>query len=366
MIKRLLIPVSWLYGFVVSMRNQLYDLGIFKSKEFDIPVISVGNITVGGTGKTPHTEYLVSLLKEKYRVVTLSRGYKRKTKGFRWVESNSRANESGDEPLQIKKKFDDVKVAVCENRVLGVENILNRSEIPPDVVILDDAFQHRRIKPGINILLIDYTRQLKDDMLLPAGRLRESAYQIQRANIIVFTKCPDELSPIKRRILQNDVKLKPYQALYFTKIAYQKIKPVFNAPELGTKFYSDNSSFEVLAVSGIANPEPMFKHLQKFSAAVNKLVFPDHYHFTSEDIKKIIAKFDELKTENKIIITTEKDAMRFADLQDIPEEVKKALYFLPLEIQFLGKENKSFNKKILSYVGENKSNRELHHRKNKR
>ncbi|MDX1284351.1 MAG: tetraacyldisaccharide 4'-kinase, partial [Draconibacterium sp.] len=209
MIKLLLYPLSLLYGLGVYIRNQAYDLNILKSKEFEVPVISIGNITVGGTGKTPHVEYLVQLLKEKFEVATLSRGYKRKTKGFHVVETTSLAHEVGDEPLQIKNKFPEVTVSVCENRVAGVERLMENSmDKPFDVVLLDDAFQHRRITPGINILLIDYNRQIKGDRLLPLGRLREGVYQMRRANFIIFTKCPDEVTPIMRRILQKDVYLR--------------------------------------------------------------------------------------------------------------------------------------------------------------
>ncbi len=197
-----------LYGFGVYLRNQAYDLNLIKSKEFDVPVISIGNITVGGTGKTPHVEHMVKLLREKFVVATLSRGYKRKSSGFLYVEETSSATEVGDEPLQIKLKFPKQTVSVCEKRVNGVEKLLSEDgEQIPDVVILDDAFQHRRITPGINILLIDYTRPIKEDSLLPVGRLREGVSQMRRANVIIFTKCPDEVTPIMRRILQKDVGL---------------------------------------------------------------------------------------------------------------------------------------------------------------
>ena len=228
MAKFLLYPLSWLYGIAVSFRNQMYDLNLLKSTEFDVPIISIGNITVGGTGKTPHVEYLVNLLRDKFNVATLSRGYKRKTSGFHCVETNSTALEVGDEPLQIKNKFPEIRVAVCENRVVGADKLLNLSnKIIPDVLLLDDAFQHRKITPGINILLIDYTRQIKYDTLLPVGRLRESASQMRRANIIIYTKCPNEITPITRRILMKDVELMPYQELYFTTLNYQNLEPVF-------------------------------------------------------------------------------------------------------------------------------------------
>ena len=362
--KILLLPFSWLYGIVVYFRNRMYDLNLLKSVEFDVPVISIGNITVGGTGKTPHVEYLVEILKKQFEVVTLSRGYKRKTKGFRWVETSSSVLEVGDEPLQIKRKFTEVNVSVCENRVAGVSQLLKgENNAIPDVVVLDDAFQHRRISPGINILLIDYNRPIKEDMLLPAGRLREGAYQIRRANIILFTKCPDEVTPIMQRILQKDVQLKPYQNLFFTKFVYQKIQPVFNAKMLDENFYQ-HKNYSILVITGIASPELVQKYLRKLAKSVETLAFPDHYNFTAADIEQIQAKFSNIKNTNKIIVTTEKDSMRLKELPDIPEEIKAALYYLPIKVEFLGKENKLFNKRILDYVGENKSNRELHKRKN--
>ncbi len=360
-----LYPVSWIYGFVVYIRNQLYDLGIFKSTEFDIPVVSIGNITVGGTGKTPHVEYLADLLKGKYEVATLSRGYKRNTKGFKLVETESMAIEVGDEPLQIKKQFPEIIVSVCENRVKGVEKLLDsKNEKVPDVVILDDAFQHRRIMAGINILLIDYNRQIKNDTLLPAGRLREGVAQMRRANVIVFTKCPNEVTPIMRRILQKDVRLKPYQSLFFTTMEHEKIRAVFDGPELEAEFYKEKQ-YSVIVLTGIASPKIFHSHLKKYSKQMEIVQFPDHYYYSGSDIQSVIKKFEALKTDKKIIVTTGKDAMRIKDLQDLPEEFKSNLYYVPIKVKFLDEGKKEFNKKILNYVGENKSNRELHKRKNK-
>ncbi|NOR74807.1 MAG: tetraacyldisaccharide 4'-kinase [Draconibacterium sp.] len=366
MTKILLYPFSWLYGIVVFFRNQMYDLNILRSKEFDVPIISVGNITVGGTGKTPHVEYLVNLLRDKFEVATLSRGYKRKTKGFRYVETTSTAIEVGDEPLQIKNKFKGVTVAVCENRVVGAEKLLNLSnDIIPDVVLLDDAFQHRSITPGINILLIDYNRQLKEDTFLPAGRLRESAVQMRRANIIIFTKCTNEITPIMRRILMKDVGLMPYQKLYFTALNYQKLEPVFTAKKLDADFYT-KKEFSFLIVTGIASPKMIYNYLKHFSKKTEVLVFPDHHNYSKEDIITISQKFESIISDNKIIITTEKDAMRLKNREDLEDDFKAALYYLPIKVKFLDDEGKSFNNKIFNYVGENKSNRELHKRKNKR
>ncbi len=361
-----LYPLSWLYGIGVYIRNQMYDLGIFKTTEFDVPVLSIGNITVGGTGKTPQVEYLVNLLHEKYEVATLSRGYKRKTKGFRIVETGSKAVEVGDEPLQIKNRFPGITVSVCENRVLGVETLLDpKNNKIPDVVLLDDAFQHRKITAGINILLIDYNRQIKEDTLLPAGRLREGVSQMRRANIIVFTKCPNEVTPIMRRILQKDVRLKPYQSLFFTALSHGNIEPVFSAPILDKLFYTEKS-YSLLVVTGIASPNLIYTHLKQFSKKVEIVSFPDHYYFSDTDIQSVMHKFEALKSDKKIIVTTEKDSMRLKDLANLPDDFKMNLYYLPVKVKFLDEGENEFNKKILNYVGENKSNRELHKRKNKR
>jgi tetraacyldisaccharide 4'-kinase len=342
----------------------MYDLNLLKSKEFDVPVISIGNITVGGTGKTPHVEYMVNLLKDSFEVATLSRGYKRKSKGFVRVETDSPVTQVGDEPLQIKKKFPEISVSVCENRVTGVEKILDsKNAKTPDVVILDDAFQHRRITPGINILLIDYNRQIKEDMLLPAGRLREGKNQMRRANMIIFTKCPGEITPIMRRIMQGEAHLKPYQELFFTTLVYDKIIPLFSGKPLEAPFF-EKKEYGILVVTGIASPLLIYKYLEKFSAVMETLTFPDHHHYSEKDIGLIIRTFEKINTARKIIVTTEKDAMHFKDNAGLPEELKEALYYLPVKIQFLDNEGKLFNKKIVGYVGENKSNRELHKRKN--
>lgn len=366
MLKILLYPFSRLYGIAVYFRNRMYDMNMLKSKEFDVPVISIGNITAGGTGKTPHVEYLVDLLKEKFEVVTLSRGYKRKTKGFRIAEIDSGVSEVGDEPLQIKRKFPEVTVAVSENRVKGVEKLLDLPDKnSPDVILLDDAFQHRRITAGINILLIDYNRPLKQDSLLPAGRLRESPSEMSRANVIIFTKCvPEKVTPIQKRIMQKEVRLKPYQKLFFTTFTYENLKPVFaeGKPEIEVSKLNNHS---ILIVTGIAFPKLIPEYLKKYASKTEMINFPDHHNFRNKDIGLIVSEFNKIDTQNKIIVTTEKDAIRFAEIPDLETEFKSALYYLPLKVSFLDKEEKMFNKNILNYVGKNKSNRELHRKKNR-
>ena len=344
----------------------MYDLNLLESKEFDVPVISIGNITVGGTGKTPHVEYLVQLLKDKFEVATLSRGYKRKSSGFLLVEPESTSEKVGDEPLQIKNRFQDVTVSVCKKRVEGVQKLLHpENGNSPDVIILDDAFQHRRITPGINILLIDYNRPIKKDHLLPFGRLREGVSQMRRANIVVFTKCPDEVTPIMRRILQKDIGLLPYQSLFFTALDYEKLKPVFTAKKLDKTFYTEKTH-SILIVTGIAFPKLVHDYLKRFSDQIKIMSFPDHYYYSEDDIQQMLRNLEALPEGKKIIVTTEKDSMRLKDRENLPDVFKNSLYFLPVKVKFMEGEGKEFNKKILNYVGENKSNRELHNRKNKR
>ena len=365
MFKLLLYPFSAIYGLIVSIRNFMYDYEIFKSTEFEIPVISIGNITVGGTGKTPHTEYMVDLLSKQFIVTTISRGYKRKTKGFQEVEVSSLATQVGDEPLQIKSKFSDIQVIVDEKRVHAIE-IIQKQEASklPDIIILDDAFQHRSVSAGINILLIDFTRPIDKDTLMPAGRLREPKWQMRRANMIIYTKCPQEISPITRRILMKDVNLRPYQNLFFTTMIYQPLTPVFPEDALPTpQLASDKIS--ILLVTGIANPEHLHKYLASFSEDITLLKFPDHHNFNASNIQQIEQRFAGIESENKIIITTEKDSMRLKDM-DLSSSLKTHLFYVPLKIKFLHSEGKNFDEKIVTYVRENKSNRDLHKRKSKK
>jgi tetraacyldisaccharide 4'-kinase len=357
-----LYPLSLVYGLIISLRNRMYDFSIFKSVGFDIPVISVGNITVGGTGKTPHTEYLIQLLHPRFKVATLSRGYKRKTKGFRKVETDSFVEDVGDEPLQMKKKFPDIHVCVCENRVTGIREIL-ASGTSPDVILLDDAFQHRRVIPGVNIVLVDFNKPLKEDKMLPAGRLRESPWQLRRASLIIITKCPSEITPITRRIMAKDISLYPYQELYFTTLRYGSLYPVFKDTARSVSNFEAGKT-GILLMTGIASPEPLISFLKNSFSEVETAVYPDHYYFSRSDILQIVQRLVKLKSPEKIIVTTEKDATRLISIEGLPGEFKSSLYCLPIQVKFLDMEGKLFDKKITAYVGENKINRELHLRKN--
>jgi len=359
--KLLFNQLSLVYGVITSVRNRLYDLKLIKSVGFDIPVISVGNITVGGTGKTPHTEYLIRLLKSSFRIAVLSRGYKRKSKGFLMVETTSDALLSGDEPLQIKRKFPGVTVAVCENRVDGMRELLKEGPLP-DVVLLDDAFQHRKIFAGIHIVLIDYNNPLQKDHMLPYGRLRESPVQLHRANIIIVTKCPEEIKPITRRIMAMDLALFPYQDMFFTTMVYGALYPLFpEAP--GPDLFSDTGRKCILLITGIASAEPLIQYVKNMAGEMEVMQFPDHHYYSEDDVLQVIRKFRQMKSSEKIIVTTEKDAVKLISHQGLLKEVRHALFGLPIEVKFLEQGENLFDKKIKAYVGENKSNREIHFRK---
>lgn len=364
MLKIFLYPFSILYGVVIYIRNFLYDYNILKSTEFCIPVISIGNITAGGTGKTPHTEYLVALLKKHAEVATLSRGYKRKTKGFVMVETGSNVQDVGDEPLQIKRKFPEVRVAVDENRVHGINRLL-QEDIQPDVIILDDAFQHRRVSPGINILLIDYNRPIDSDSLLPLGRLRERKYQQRRANVIIYTKCPDEITPIRRRIIMKEVNIRPYQSLYFTTMEYGEPVAVFPVEAVPMPGLHEKQISSIL-LSGIANPDQFRNYLSSKTGLLDEMIFGDHHCYSEKDMKQIGQKYEHYKKHAPFILTTEKDAMRLYSETRLSPVVKSHLYYIPVKIKFLESEGKSFEKKIVGYVKDNRSNRKLHTGQNKR
>lgn len=352
--------LSLFYGIVSAIRNELFDLKILPSREFDLPIISIGNITVGGTGKTPHTEYIAQLLKSGFKVAILSRGYKRKTRGFFIVESTSKVKQVGDEPLQIKLKFNSVTVAVDASRVRGIEKLLALPE-KPNVILLDDAFQHRYVTPGMNILLIDYNRLITKDSLLPYGRLRESASNKSRATIMIVTKCPAELKPIDERIITKELEVRPYQNLYFSTLEYGSLMPVF-PEDITLKSVVLVEGITVLLVTGIANPSPLNEYLRHGSHDIHEMNFPDHHQYISKDLDRINVKFDSLPTVKKIIITTEKDMVRFRDLDTVPENIRKNMYYIPLKISFLNNAGKEFDRKILNYVKENKSNFDIYSR----
>lgn len=361
----LLYPLSLLYGFIVSFRNLLFDINVLRIREFSIPIISIGNITVGGTGKTPHVEYMAGLLKYEFQIATLSRGYKRKTKGYREVSIDSTTKEAGDEPLQIKNNHPEITVVVDESRVDGIQKLMSDKEKQIQVVLLDDAFQHRYVKPGMSILLIDYNRPLHTDHLLPYGNLREGEHHKIRANIIVVTKMPCEIKPIERRILEKDLQLFPYQTLYFTTIKYKNPVTLFPGKTLATNYSFTKNKYSVLLVTGIASPVDLINHIKRFSSSVTHLKFNDHHVFNKKDIIKISEAFNSIQDENKIIITTEKDSLRLRETQNSQILEELPAFYIPIEIDFLYGDKNRFNKQITEYVRKNKPVSSIYSGKNR-
>lgn len=346
---RLLAPLSWLYAIVLYIRHWLYDSGILKSKSFSVPTICIGNLALGGTGKTPHTEYLIKLLKDKANVAVLSRGYGRKTEGFILANEDSTAEHIGDEPLQYRLKFNNITVAVDEDRCEGVYRLM-RQEKAPDVILLDDAYQHRKIKPGINVLLTEYYNIYKKDMLIPAGKLRDIKCAAKRADIIIVTKSPRVLLPYDKRDVVQLIDAKPYQKVFFTYIDFQGLKPVNNTAK--ETILQDMKS--VYLFCGIANPYPLEDYLKrKYNTLITKY-FDDHHHFNDNDIDIILDGYDSVIGKNKIIVTTEKDLMRLTNSSLINRFENVPLFTIPIEVRFNDEiEEDIFNNLILNYVGKN-------------
>ena len=355
-----LLPFSWIYGSIVRFRNWLFDMGLKKSKSFSIPIISVGNITVGGSGKTPHVEYLIRLLHDKAKIAVLSRGYKRKSHGYILANESTTMPEIGDEPFQMHEKFSDIYVAVDAKRARGIENLQNDEATKDvDVVLLDDAFQHRYVKPGINILLVDYHRLIIYDKMLPAGRLREPLSGKNRADIVIITKCPKDLKPMEFRVLTKAMDLYPFQKLYFTSIDYDTPKGVFEEKQIGLDKLQD---YHVLLLTGIASPKQMEHDLKPMTKDITNLSFGDHHSFKGKDIDRINDAFESMP-EPRIIITTEKDAVRLRETEGLYEKVKSNMYELPIKVSFMLDQQDNFNEKIISYVRKNSRNSILAKRK---
>jgi tetraacyldisaccharide 4'-kinase len=347
LLRKILFPFAILYGLITSIRNFLFDKGILKSYSFDLPIIAVGNLSVGGTGKTPQIEYLIRLLSDKYKVATLSRGYKRQSKGFILAATNSNAAILGDEPFQFFRKFPSIEVAVDADRKNGIEQLLSLTE-KPEVILLDDAFQHRKVKAGFYILLTSYGDLYSDDLILPTGNLRESKSGAKRANVIIVTKCPFNLSLEKQHEIRNRLRVSANQELYFTFIAYDN----FIYGEDRKINVNEIQSASKLLVAGIAKPEPFFSYLQDANDVC--LSFPDHHNFTDKDILEI-----KNLAQNNIIITTEKDYVRLKG--SLPSE---QLFYLPIQCSFLSgpdseesERGDDFDKNILKYVGTSTRNR---------
>ncbi len=317
------------------MRNKFFDWKVLKEVGFDVPVITVGNIAVGGTGKTPHVEYLVGAFRRNRKVAVLSRGYRRNTKGFIIAGRTSTPRDIGDESYQIYHKFKgEVTVAVCEDRVFGIRELM-RLDPGLEMIILDDAFQHRYVKPAVSIVITEYNHPLSEDRMLPYGRLREPARGINRADIVIVAKCPAGMTPWDYRSVINDYNLFPSQHLFFSHYAYQPLQPVF--PDVATSVpYLDwlSSGDSILAVAGIGNPRPFVRHLKSFGAKVKVDIFADHHQYNKKDIEYLLERYKSLKGKQRIIVTTEKDAVRLAANPYFPHELKAVSYYLPIQVEF--------------------------------
>jgi tetraacyldisaccharide 4'-kinase len=350
-IQVLLTPVSILYGLIMMARNLLFDLGILPSEKFETPVISIGNLSLGGTGKTPHIEYLIRLLSGKFFLAVLSRGYRRESKGFILGSRRSNFRYIGDEPLQYIRKFESIKVAVDEKRKRGIHKLLEK--FPNlDVFLLDDAFQHRWVEPGLSILLTNYHSMYTEDHVVPTGRLREFRYGARRADIIVVTKTPKIFSPITRRRILEDLRPLANQSIFFSYLKYDDPLPVFDNgnPEFPVKVTY------ILLFTGIADDFSIREQLERICSNLTIMRFPDHHPYGIEDLEKIRKKFDDLPTQKKAIVTTEKDVMRLKTTELSNFFKNLPLFYLPVEIEFHGTDKQLFEKEILNYVEKNQRN----------
>lgn len=357
-LQRLLWPLACLYDLVMRLRNAAFDRGWLPSHRFPCATIAVGNLAVGGTGKTPHAEYLLRLLSCSFRVALLSRGYGRCSRGFVMATSESTAAEIGDEPLQVYRKYPQITVAVDEKRSEGMERLLAQAT-PPQVVVLDDAFQHRYVAAGLYVLLTDYSRLYVDDFVLPAGRLRESRRGARRAQVVVVTKCPPTLDGVARERIRRHLGLHSGQKLFFTTFRYGRCCPLFSEHE--QKNVAEKTASAVLALTGIARPEPLYDHLSRRGVTVTPLRFPDHHAFTEADVVRMNRAYAEMP-EGSPAITTEKDAARLRTVAEkLSAPLRSHLMVQPVEVAFVddheGKNEKLFIQTIYDYVTSHQTNR---------
>lgn len=351
-LRLLLLPFSLLYGLVTAIRNWCYDAGIFISTEFDIPIISVGNLDVGGSGKTPMTEYLIHLLKSEYQLATLSRGYGRNTTGFFKAEATSTATEIGDEPAQLKHKFPDVNVSVCEDRVAGAQQLVANN----DIIILDDAYQHRAIKPGFSVLLFDYQALQGINLMLPAGNRRELFSGRKRADVVIVSKCPVDISTEEQKRLRSIVKPYPHQQVFFTSISYL---PLQDKDGKAVKINIDAGT-TVFLLTGIAKPQPLYQHIKQWGAQVIHHNYPDHHRFSLKNIAKLADDVEACPADKKLIITTEKDMQRLGEQEMLTLTRQCPVYTLPIGTEFLNNEGQQFNTLIQNYVRKHTTHSGLH------
>ena len=350
----LLAPFSWIYTLIILIRHKLFDLKVLSSVEYDIPIVCIGNITVGGTGKTPMAEALIRHLNSEYKVGVLSRGYKRRTRGYFEVESTSSFLKSGDEPKQMKLKFPNIVVSVCADRREGIARM--RREHPElSLIILDDAFQHRYVEPWTSLVLMDYTRPVYRDHMLPWGNLRDSLSQLERARFIVVNKCPDTITALDMRMITGNIQLYPYQRLFFTKIKSVSPKAIFEEGKLSTVYHGRN----VLLMSGVGNPKSFEIEAAKRYSVVGHLIYRDHYAYRKSDIKRLISTLATCPSDT-VVLVTEKDYVKLKSRKNIPERLLGKLYYLPIELEFVNCDEKQFLNKLDSDVRRN-SKYDLHH-----
>jgi len=342
-LRLLLWPFSLLYGLVIAIRNFLYDKNIFKSQKFDLPVIVIGNLAVGGTGKSPLTEYLIRLLKDSFKVASLSRGYGRETTGFIYVEKTDSFTKVGDEPLQFKTKYPEVTVAVCEDRVEGIKKLKDTNE----VIILDDAFQHRALTPGLSILLFDYETLFKPRLFLPAGNLRDSFTQRKRADVIIITKTPSLLSEEKRIAALKSVAANANQQVLFSSLSYDSPYNIFNVTETNDDILDQES--DILLVTGIANPKPLVNYLEGKCRKIELISYPDHHSYTEKDIESIVKKYTALSSNRKFIVSTEKDLQRLKDFLNTPLLNGLPIWIISVKACFNEEDTRLFSSLILNY-----------------
>ena len=348
----LLLPISLFYHIVLTIRHKLYDWKLLKTTRFEKPVICVGNLNLGGTGKTPHTEYLIGLLKDQFRVATLSRGYGRKTKGFQLADAQSTFEDIGDEPMQYCTKFPEIQVAVDGDRVEGVTHLLWEQGV--EVVLLDDAFQHRRIEAGLNILLTEFQHPYPDDFLFPAGTLRDVKSAAKRTDIIVVSKSPKELEESKKASIIAKLKPEAHQKVFFSYLEYGQ----FTALNPTAVCFNAETAQSALLFCGIAHPKPLIDKLKKQFKNLDVLTFGDHHAYTENDIRHILERFGQLDGEQKIIVTTEKDAARLTNSPYLCQFETAPLYDFPVSVRF--HEEEKFNEEILNYVRKNSHDRRLY------
>lgn len=341
-IRILLLPFSLLYAIVIFVRNWCFDKKIISSTSFNLPLICIGNIAVGGTGKSPMVEFLVRQLKDHFPIAILSRGYKRKTKGYALATGSATALEIGDEPMQFLSKFPDVTIAVGEERVVAIPQLLHdRPETK--AIILDDAFQHRSVRAGLNILLTEYNNLFTRDWFLPTGDLRDEKRSYKRAEIIVVTKCEHDLSLKEKSDLIKEIRPTENQRIFFSSIQYADAYHIVSKEKLKI-----DNSFEILLVTGIANPGPLKNFLDKNSQTYDEMIYSDHYIFRIDDLKTIIRRFENIQSQKKIILTTEKDAVRLVKFEN--ELRKLPFYVIPIEPKFLFGEEKLFTDLIVKFI----------------